>query len=450
MKIQYAHHPDAPAGTPPLAVRAGDFIFVGGQIAAHPTQGVPAEAKLVAGRPFHGSDIEKQIRYIYTGLARTLDELGSSIRQVMEINSYHMHGREIDMALRVRRDFFEAEAPPPSTLVRIAETTVPGATAVLDVITLINNSTRPREVFLQARPQPGSGYKPPPTRSLFGWPVFSQAARGGGFVYTVGVAAREVSEEHPETLPREDEIFDEHPVPLPRPKFPYQYNRVQIQTESILTDLKEILEAAGASLEHVVRADVHLRRIEDLAVVNKVWERFFPVDPPARTVLALPMARPDVMLIEIDLIAVDPSGPFRKEVISTRDAPTPLGPEPQAVRAGPYVYLSSQLATDYKHGLAPEARRDPNFPYHSSSIARQVEYVHKNVDAICRAAGSSSLNLVQRRSIHLDLRELPEAEEVWKEKLADRLPPTTTFRIDGPLAVPGCTVQYDLIAYDPS
>jgi enamine deaminase RidA (YjgF/YER057c/UK114 family) len=98
--------------------------------------------------------------------------------------------------------------------------------------------------------------------------------------------------------------------------------------------------------------------------------------------------------------------------------------------------------------MPPEARPDPNFPYHYSGIARQVEYIHKNVDAICRAAGTSSRNLVKRRAIHLDLRELPEAEEVWKEKLADRLPPTTTFRIDGPLAVPGCTVQYDLIAYN--
>src|SRR5688572_13271863 len=112
MEIKYARHPDAPAGTPPLAVRAGDFIFVGGQMAAHPVLGVPEEAKLMPGRPFHGSDIEKQVRYIYTDLSKTLETLGSSIRQIMEINSYHMHGQEVDMALRTRREFFGEEAPP--------------------------------------------------------------------------------------------------------------------------------------------------------------------------------------------------------------------------------------------------------------------------------------------------------------------------------------------------
>ncbi len=152
------------------------------------------------------------------------------------------------------------------------------------------------------------------------------------------------------------------------------------------------------------------------------------------------------MLVEIELIALDPRGPYRKQTVFTREAPAPLGPEPQAVTAGPYVFLSTQLATDYARGVPPEARPDPSFPFHSSGIARQVQYILRNADAICRAAGTSAHNLLKRRAVHLDLGELAEAEETWAEALGERVPPTTTFRVDGPLAVPGCTVQYDLVA----
>jgi enamine deaminase RidA (YjgF/YER057c/UK114 family) len=299
---------------------------------------------------------------------------------------------------------------------------------------------------MQPKAQPGSDYKPVPFQSIFRAPIFSQASRGSGFVFSVGVGPRELSEEHPETVPRPDEITHDHPYPLPQPKFPYQTNRARVQMEWILTGLKGILEAAGTSFEHVVRGEIHLSDIRFLATLNSVWERFFPQDLPARIVVPLPLARPDVMLVEIELVALDPRGPYKKEMVFTREAPTPLGPEPQAVKAGPYVFLSTQLATDYKQGVPLEARPDPNFPFHSSGIVRQVEYISKNVEAICRAAGTSSRRLLKRRAVHLNLGELAEAEEVWSERLGDRLPPTTTFRVDGPLAVPGCTVQYDLIA----
>jgi enamine deaminase RidA (YjgF/YER057c/UK114 family) len=381
--------------------------------------------------------MERQARYIYGQMADTLEKLGSNVRQVMKINSYHVHGHETDMHLRTRREFFGDAEPPPSTLVRMAESPVPGATLVLDVTALATDAARPREVFMQPKARPGSDYKPVPFQSIFRAPIFSQAARGGGFVFSVGVGGRELSEDAPETVPRPDEITHDHPYPLPQPKLPYHTNRARIQMEWILTGLQGILEAAGTSFEHVVRGEIHLSDIRYLATLNKVWERFFPKDP---------LARPDVMLVEIELVALDPSGPYRKETISTGEAPTPLGPEPQAVKAGPYVFLSTQLATDWRQGVPPEARPDPNFPFHASAIARQVEYIFRNVDAICRAAGTSAGNLLRRRAVHTDLGELAEAEEVWAEKLGDRMPPTTTFRVPGPLAVPACTVQYDLIA----
>ena len=203
---------------------------------------------------------------------------------------------------------------------------------------------------------------------------------------------------------------------------------------------------AAATAQGLVE-EIHLVEMKNLAGLDEVWRKFFPTNPPARVVV--PLRLPSACTVEIELIAVDSEGPYRRETITTPDAPVHLGHEPQAVKAGPYLFMSGQLATDYEHGVPPEAKPDPNFPFHSSSIKRQVEYIYKNVEAICEAAGTSPQNLVKRRVAHLDLADMPEAEEVWSGQLGERLPPTTFLRVNDPLTVPGCAVQYDLIAAIP-
>ena len=425
MKIEYAYHPDAPLGTPPLAARAGDHVFVGGQMAVHPTQGIPAEAKLLPNYYWHGSSIHKQLTYIYSNLDKTLQRLGSSLPRCLKINSYHTNPAEVDMALRVRRDWFDADGAPPSSLLIVPELPVHGATVCLDMTTLSENSALGRELVQVKSVQPIGQV------AAIGWPVYSQAVRGGGLVFTRGTTP---------TGPRGpiEEI-------VPHPELAYLDSPIRFQTIYVLDYLQRLLEDAGCSFEDVVRAEVYLVSMSDFAVFDNVWGRYFPTDPPARIVIQSPLAVPHAV-VEIELVAIDPQGPFKKEIIATDDAPTPLGAEPQAARAGPYLFFSTQIATDYVNGVPPEVRPDPNFPFHSSAIELQTRYILKNVEAICKAAGTSILNLVKRRAIHTGLTEFPEAEIVWRDRLGDRLPPTTHFRTEGPLAVPGCSVMYDLTA----
>lgn len=379
------------------------------------------------GYPWHGSGMERQLRYLYKNLSQTLEGVGSSLRMVMKINSYHQDPLEIDMALRVRREFF-GEDPPPSTLVLVPELPVRGVSVTLDVITLAADARLPREPIY-------SGFQGPAQNQIYGQAIFLQAVRGGGFIFTRGKAG----------------ATDERgavPQVFGHPDFPYRDDQIRFQTEFSLNSLRKVLEDAGASLEHVVKAEVHLSDPSLFTGMDEVWRRFFPKDPPARLVVPTKLALP-LMVVEMELVAVDPRGPYKKEVITTERAPIPLPHESQAVRAGPYLFLSGQMASDHKQGVPPEARPDPNFPFYSSRVKRQVEYIYKNMEAICHAAGTSAKNLVRRRAIHLDLREMAEAEQVWVEKLGDQLPPTTTFRVEGPLPVPGCTILYDLTAYIP-
>lgn len=58
---------------------------------------------------------------------------------------------------------------------------------------------------------------------------------------------------------------------------------IQQQTELVLGNIKAILEAAGSSLDRVLKTTVYLDDINDFAAMNEVYATFFPAEPPART-----------------------------------------------------------------------------------------------------------------------------------------------------------------------
>ncbi len=78
---------------------------------------------------------------------------------------------------------------------------------------------------------------------------------------------------------------------------------IEAQTRQALLNLKAILEAAGASLEQVVRIGVFLQDLKDFQAMNAVYAEFFPQSPPARTTVQV-AALPRGALVEIDAIAV--------------------------------------------------------------------------------------------------------------------------------------------------
>jgi 2-iminobutanoate/2-iminopropanoate deaminase len=77
---------------------------------------------------------------------------------------------------------------------------------------------------------------------------------------------------------------------------------IRAQTRQVMENLKSVLEAAGSSLDRVVKTTVYLKSLQDFSAMNEVYASYFPVDPPART--AIEVARlPKDVLIEIECIA---------------------------------------------------------------------------------------------------------------------------------------------------
>lgn len=78
---------------------------------------------------------------------------------------------------------------------------------------------------------------------------------------------------------------------------------VESQTRQALTNLKNVLEAAGTSLEKVVKTTVFLKDMADFSKMNQIYGEFFVSTPPARSTVAV-AGLPKSGLVEIEAIAL--------------------------------------------------------------------------------------------------------------------------------------------------
>ncbi len=110
---------------------------------------------------------------------------------------------------------------------------------------------------------------------------YSQGIKAGDFVYTAGQAG---------VNPATGKLVE---------------GGIAEQTRQVLKNVQSILEAAGSSLELVVKVGVFLQDMGDFQAMNEVYAEFFPPDknPPARTTVQaakLPLGA----LVEIDAVAL--------------------------------------------------------------------------------------------------------------------------------------------------
>ncbi len=82
---------------------------------------------------------------------------------------------------------------------------------------------------------------------------------------------------------------------------------IEAETRQTIENLKTILEAAGSSLEKVIKTTVYLKNMSDFAAMNAVYAEYFGVESPARTTIQA-AALPKNAMVEIDAIAIQCSG----------------------------------------------------------------------------------------------------------------------------------------------
>lgn len=76
------------------------------------------------------------------------------------------------------------------------------------------------------------------------------------------------------------------------------------QTQLVMSNIKAIIEAAGSSVDKILKCTILLVDMAHFAEMNAAYEKFFPNDPPARICYQV-SALPKGSAIEIDCIAAE-------------------------------------------------------------------------------------------------------------------------------------------------
>jgi 2-iminobutanoate/2-iminopropanoate deaminase len=108
---------------------------------------------------------------------------------------------------------------------------------------------------------------------------YSQAVKANGFVFVSGQVAID---------PATQQVIS---------------GDVAAQTDRVLKNVSEILEASGSGLGKVVRSTVFLKNMSEFTAMNEVYGKYFSSAPPARSTVEVARLPKDV-LVEIDVIAL--------------------------------------------------------------------------------------------------------------------------------------------------
>ena len=99
-----------------------------------------------------------------------------------------------------------------------------------------------------------------------------------------------------------DLLFTSGQIPL-NPSTGELVTEIKAATKQSLENVKAILEAAGTSLENVVKTVVYIKNMNDFGEVNEVYGEYFKENAPARSCVEVARLPKDA-LVEIEAIAI--------------------------------------------------------------------------------------------------------------------------------------------------
>jgi 2-iminobutanoate/2-iminopropanoate deaminase len=108
---------------------------------------------------------------------------------------------------------------------------------------------------------------------------YAQAIKAGEFIYTAGQ------------------------IPIDPQSGNLVAGGIAEQTRQVLENLKAVLEAAGSSLDQVIKTTVFLKNIADFAALNEIYGEYLGATNPARSTVAV-AELPRGALVEIDFVAL--------------------------------------------------------------------------------------------------------------------------------------------------
>ena len=109
---------------------------------------------------------------------------------------------------------------------------------------------------------------------------------------------------------------------------------------------------------------------------------------------------------------------MEKEIINTPNAPAPIGPYSQAVRAGNTLYLSGQVCIDPKTG-----------DLKNSNVSEETEQVMLNLQAVLQQAGMDFSHVVKTTIFLTDMNRFAEVNAVYAKYFKSDFPARETVQV---------------------
>jgi len=108
---------------------------------------------------------------------------------------------------------------------------------------------------------------------------------------------------------------------------------------------------------------------------------------------------------------------MKKEIILTANAPEPVGPYSQAVKAGGTFYCSGQIPIDPATGIIPEG------------IDAQTQQALKNLGAVLKAGGADFGSVVKTTVFLKDMNDFPAMNAIYAEAFTGATPARSTVQV---------------------
>ncbi len=406
-------------------VRAGPWIFATGQCGTDYVSGLAPEVSAQA-HPLNGEPHSKrESRRLYRNVEEVLKAGGSDLPHVVRVDQYYTGAHAVDPYHEVRREVFKGRIPPSTSNLhqRFART---GQTIELQVMAVV----------------PGTGLRVEhqtftPSYKIHHSSGYSPSLSAGDFRFVPGQTSEARKEEEGPLDPE-----------ARRPLGLWKGTAIKLEADFVVRrKMQPSLEAAGSSLDHVVKAQVYLRDRNDVPAFNEVWHSHFKT-PPATTII--PTATPGFIMpdsrIEINVIALASTGGTEKVVVAGEDRPLFEG-SVSAVRSGDLLFLSGLMAVEGGK-LVSQATVDAGQPYFAIPAKAELRSIIRQAEAICRKAGTSLRNAVRIQQFHTDLADLAPALEAWSDAMNGQPLPISAIEVPW-LPVPGARVLVDLWVYAP-
>lgn len=404
-------------------VRAGNWVF-GTGLRATLANGLIDPAVLKPGRPLDAPPkAQREAQKIFERMAAQLGEAGSSMSRLARLDQYYPDPGVVD-PYHVARKQALAGGVAPSTSVIVRR--LLNLDAAMDVQVIAPTSASGYTVQrIQAgldAPQT-SGYAP--------------CVRVGDMIFVAGQLARDASGNiAAEAKPRAGQLWSG--------------TRISLETAYLISKrLIPALEAAGSSLDLVLKAQVYLSHPDDLPAFWQQWAQAFGRRIPPTTVV--PVRHPAFgtadATIEVNLVAAHESARGRLRDVSCEVELIGQGMLPACALDG-VVFVAGLMGIN-ETGLADCAKVHATAPFYHDSARAQMADILSKAKTILAAAGSDLRNVVRALHFHSNLEDFHACYGEWRNELASLGVPFSAVEVAPEPFVPGARLIVDLWGYTP-